>query len=62
MKVRSVYVPTDDESDIAEATQMQLADDGLIQTGQTVEVTEYAAIGWMGEAYEVEYLTVEVRG
>lgn len=62
MKVRSVYVPTTDEGDIAEFTQMQLADDGLIQAGQTVEVIDYANIGWMGEAYEVEYVTVEVRG
>lgn len=61
-EVRSVFTSSTEESEIALSIQEQLADDGLIQSGQTVEVVDYASIGWMGEAYEVEFVTVEVRG
>ncbi len=62
LEVRSVFTMSTGDAEIAASIEDQLADDGLIETGQTVEVVDYASIGWMGEAYEVEYVTVEVRG
>ncbi len=59
-EVRSVFASGDDDSEIADAIRAQLADDGLIETGQSVEVIDYASIGWMGDTYEVEFVTVAV--